>query len=297
MRLWRRFEGEAGRRLGPCLDLLLPPRCAACERHSPTALCVACLARLPRLASHEPRGVPEPLAACVAEAAYEGDALAWIQRFKYPQPGFAGLDPAPGAVVSLLARRAARRLLAAPGRAPCWGGTDGPAVVVPIPGTRGRVRARGFDPAGVVAREVASELALPYPRSLLVRARDTRSQTGLGRRARRLNVAGAFRTAASPPARVVLVDDVVTTGSTLAEAARTLRRAGAHRVVAVCVAWTRDAGISAATGSGIRALSQGVPGSPAGPARSEGASSSERPRPRERPRGSPGSADRDRPAS
>ena len=76
--------------------------------------------------------------------------------------------------------------------------------------------------------------------SLLVRTRDTPTQTGLDRRARARNVAGAFRatTASSLPGRVWLVDDVVTTGATLFEAARALRRVGAGAVVGVCVART-----------------------------------------------------------
>ena len=77
------------------------------------------------------------------------------------------------------------------------------------------------------------------PRALL-RIRDTPSQTGQGRSARRRNVAGCF--AAGPrgavPESVWLVDDVVTTGATLGEAARTLRRAGARRVAALCLART-----------------------------------------------------------
>jgi predicted amidophosphoribosyltransferase len=70
--------------------------------------------------------------------------------------------------------------------------------------------------------------------------RDTPSQTGLDRRARARNVAGAFRVrrGARIPPRVWLVDDVVTTGATLAEAARVLRRAGARQVAAICAART-----------------------------------------------------------
>jgi predicted amidophosphoribosyltransferase len=73
---------------------------------------------------------------------------------------------------------------------------------------------------------------------LLARLRDTPSQTGLSRRARRRNVRGAFRALGPAPARVWLVDDVVTTGATLWEAARVLRRAGAREVVALCAART-----------------------------------------------------------
>jgi predicted amidophosphoribosyltransferase len=101
-----------------------------------------------------------------------------------------------------------------------------------------RLRARGFSPAREVARVVARAAGARLSARALLRTRDTPSQTGLARAARERNVRGAFRARASVPPRVWLVDDVVTTGSTLAEAARALRGAGAREVVGVCVAWT-----------------------------------------------------------
>ena len=74
--------------------------------------------------------------------------------------------------------------------------------------------------------------------ALLVRLRDTPSQTGLDAAARRRNVLGAMRARHSAPERVWLVDDVITTGATLREAARALRAAGARRVVALAAART-----------------------------------------------------------
>ena len=72
----------------------------------------------------------------------------------------------------------------------------------------------------------------------LRRLRDTPSQTGLNRRARQRNVAGAFRCNGRVARVVWLVDDVVTTGATLSECARVLRRSGARRVVGLCAART-----------------------------------------------------------
>ncbi len=72
----------------------------------------------------------------------------------------------------------------------------------------------------------------------LRRLRDTPSQTGLDRRERRRNVAGAFRCRRRVARVVWLVDDVVTTGATLSECARVLRRSGARRVVGLCAART-----------------------------------------------------------
>jgi predicted amidophosphoribosyltransferase len=162
----------------------------------------------------------------VAVVAFSGDAEAWIHRFKYPAPGLAALDPRPGAVLRGLAREAAR---AAP---------SGWTAVVPVPQHARRLRARGFDPVALLAREVARTAGVRFAPRALLRVRDGPSQTGLDRAARRRNVAGAYRAARPLSGCVALVDDVTTTGATLAEAARALRRAGSARVVGICVART-----------------------------------------------------------
>ena len=113
-----------------------------------------------------------------------------------------------------------------------------PDLVAPVPLHPQRLRARGFNPAALAAREVARRCGARMDTTVLERLRDTPSQTGLGRRARRANVRGAFACAKTPPRCVWLVDDVVTTGSTLAEAARALRRRGARRLVGVALAAT-----------------------------------------------------------
>ena len=209
------------------LDLLLPPVCAGCETAVPrdAVLCGACDARLPRLEID--RAAPAPLAACAAAVAYRGAAEEWIRRFKHPAVGIAALDVSALAVVRALVLEAAAR---APGRAP--------DLVVPVPPHRRSLRVRGFHAAGLLASAVARAGRVPCRPQVLVSRRDTPPQTGLGRAARRRNVRGAFAARSPLPPRVWVVDDVVTTGSTLAEAARELRRAGAREVVGVCVAAT-----------------------------------------------------------
>jgi ComF family protein len=213
------------------LDLALPPICArcgrACERDMP--LCHGCgralLFSQPDVVGPLPSGVD----AMVAGAAYAGDVLQWVQRFKYPRPGIAGLDPSALAVLRFLVRTAAAN---APGPLPL--------LVVPVSLHARRLRERGFNPAALLARAVARELAAPLNPTALVRVRHTPSQTNLDRAARRRNLRGAFR--ARPglraPARVWLVDDVITTGSTVADAARALRAAGAKNVTVICAART-----------------------------------------------------------
>jgi ComF family protein len=113
-----------------------------------------------------------------------------------------------------------------------FSGADPPRadVVAPIPLHPQRLRQRGFDHAYLLAREASRRFGLPL-RGLLERTRATRAQVGLDRRARELNVRGAFR-ALRPleGVRVCLVDDVLTTGATAAAAARALLSAGAARV-------------------------------------------------------------------
>jgi competence protein ComFC len=111
--------------------------------------------------------------------------------------------------------------------------------VVPVPLHPSRLRARGFNPATILARAIGRQTKPRLVTDLLVRVRDTPTQTHLGRRQRRKNVRGAFQCTAPPASTIWLVDDVVTTGSTLEEAARCLRRAGAKNVQALCVARTR----------------------------------------------------------
>lgn len=111
-------------------------------------------------------------------------------------------------------------------------------VVVPIPLARGRRRARGYNQAAVAAVEVGRRLHLPVRVKWLRRVRETLAQAGLAAEARGRNLRGAFEVHGpdSVPARVLLVDDVTTTGATFEEATRVLRRAGVSRVYALALA-------------------------------------------------------------
>jgi ComF family protein len=170
-----------------------------------------------------------PLAGVLASCRYEGEIEGWVQRFKYPAPGLSGFDPAPYALLAGVLVHALRS-----------GAHEAPDLVVAVPQTPRRLRERGFNPAERIARAAARAAGVRCAPAALIRLRDGPSQTGLDRAARRRNVAGAFgvRARTAIPSRVWLVDDVVTTGATIREAARVLRRAGAREVVGVCVART-----------------------------------------------------------
>ncbi|HET8713855.1 MAG TPA: phosphoribosyltransferase family protein [Gemmatimonadales bacterium] len=129
--------------------------------------------------------------------------------------------------------------------------TDEAAALIPIPLAPKRLRTRGYNQSEVLARALARKWRIPVIPGLLVRTRETPTQTALTPLTRLANVAGAFdvrraecgagnlhRNAIRPAPRVqyVLVDDVFTTGATLAEAARALEQAGATTIHAVTFA-------------------------------------------------------------
>lgn len=113
-----------------------------------------------------------------------------------------------------------------------------PALLVPVPLHRARLRQRGYNQALELARPLAAMLGIPLGQDVLVRTRDTSAQTELDRTARRRNVRGAFavRENAVLPDHIALFDDVMTTGATMAECARLLKRAGVQRVDAWALA-------------------------------------------------------------
>jgi ComF family protein len=116
---------------------------------------------------------------------------------------------------------------------------SGGDLVVPVPLHRERERQRGFNQSAILARRLARRWRLPCRVHALERSRPTRAQTELTARERRRNVRGAFSVAKPGVIRdrhVVLVDDVFTTGATVAECSRALVRAGARAVSVVTVA-------------------------------------------------------------
>jgi len=195
-------------------DVLLVPRCAGCGE--PGAwFCVACrdLCDPVSLSGGVPvRGV----------GVYAGPLRAAIHRFKYG--GERGLAEDLGALLALeLARDLAQGVLI--------------DAVVPVPLHRSRAASRGYDQARLLAAAVASRTGLPLCAALR-RLRPGRPQVELDRAARAANVRGAFVGEASSLRRlaVALVDDVATTGATLADAAVAARAAGARSVRAYVVA-------------------------------------------------------------
>jgi ComF family protein len=141
---------------------------------------------------------------------------------------FGGSKARAGAFAPWMARILAR---SPPDPAPA----RGPLVLTWVPLGKRRLRARGYDQARVLATELARITGWRC-RPLLERVVETAPQARRSGEDRRSALRGAFRAAVEPPARVVLIDDVLTSGATAGECARVLRRAGALEVGLLCAA-------------------------------------------------------------
>jgi competence protein ComFC len=243
VRGWRRWASRA-------LDLLYPPLCVVCceELSDGRALCDACDADLPRLA--------EPFCERCGEAfpgqidgtfdcpncsklrfhfefarpamVRDGRTLDMIHRLKYGRELHLAKD---------LGRLAAESF-ADPRLAPALAGRW---PLVPVPLHRERLQHRHFNQAEEISRVLASHTLLPVIRALR-RSRSTEHQTALTRAQRLENLRGAFalsragrRQLEISTAGAILVDDVLTTGSTVNECAKTLRHAGFQQILVVTV--------------------------------------------------------------
>ena len=215
------------------LDFLLPPRCILCGQPSAAiCICEPCKFDLPWTREHcRQCGLPlasefdqhcgaciqspPPFSRTVCPLRYEFPADRLVQLFKFSR------QLACGRVLShLLCEYAANQE------------TELPQILIPVPLHTWRMTKRGFNQAYEIGAYISKTLDIPTLITSLKRHRNTRAQSGLSRKQRRKNVRGAFywRGAELAGQHVALIDDVMTTGTTVSECSRVLKNAGARRV-------------------------------------------------------------------
>jgi len=210
------------------LDILFPPRCVFCRkflRSSNQMICDDCLRTLPYTqGGGEKNG--EFFSLCIAPLYYEGDVRESLHRYKFK--GATGYSKAYG------------RLLADCIREHLAGRYD---LISWVPLSRNRLNERGYDQSMLLALATALELD-DVAVSTLEKPMEAEKQSLMGSpEKRRANISGAYR-AVDPVLvegkRILLIDDIVTTGSTLSECAKTLLSAGASEILCAAIARTRD---------------------------------------------------------
>ncbi len=225
-------------------DLLFPPRCAACGKSLQTAqldgsagLCPDCFQEIMPIGSPMcircgrpfvgPAGTDHICGQCIEAPPpydkarslfrYQGPVRLLIHRVKYHDDGYA---------LKTLVQLSSRFL-------PGW--TSSVDVILPVPLHPGRLRTRGFNQSVRLASSLFPDICLePF---LLRRVVNTRPQTGLGLKERASNIRGAFTVKGHPvPQKILLIDDIYTTGATVSECAKILKRAGVLEVNVLTIA-------------------------------------------------------------
>jgi len=215
------------------LNLFLPPRCVLCGQPSgPICICEPCKADLPWQGSRclrcaLPLGsrrdsicgaciqTPPPFYRTVCPLQYEFPANRLVQAFKFKR------QLAAGRVLSHLICESVNEQ-----------DSDIPEMLIPVPLHKLRLLTRGFNQAYELASYAGKVLGIPLAAGVLRRQRNTKAQSGLSRIQRRKNMRGAFywHDSGKPARHIALIDDVMTTGTTVTECARVLKRAGVKRV-------------------------------------------------------------------
>ena len=226
---WLRLLRQSGRAL---LDVLYPPQCLGCGARlseAATPLCHRCIHRLERVEDEEVDArleqLPHAEVLTICAVLWRFDAGGTVQRVQHRLKY--GNRPRYGLVLGGWMATAYQE---------AGGAAD---LVLPIPLHRARYYERGYNQSAMLARGVADALGLPCRDDVLHRARATRSQTHLSREERWANVSDAFSVehpGAIEGRRVLLVDDVLTTGATLAAGAAALKGLGATAVDALALA-------------------------------------------------------------
>ncbi len=210
------------------LDLLFPPRCAFCRRlltGKRRGVCGDCLVKLPWVPAAVQEKSVKNIAKCVAPLYYEGAVRESLLRYK-----FSGLTVYRQIYGEFVRKSIDENEISCD-------------IITWAPLSRARLRKRGYDQARLIAEAVGKLLSVPTA-ELLRKIKDTPPQSGVGGAADRArNASGAYvctDAEAVRGKRVLIIDDILTTGATLSECAGVLRNAGAGEIFAAAVARSRD---------------------------------------------------------
>ena len=205
------------------LDLLYPTKCILCRRRlSPgiPSICPACQKTMPTAKDIITKG--DYFSTCISALRYEGSVKEAVRRYKFGDAQIYHI-----AFGELIAERIYEEL---------YGKFD---VLSWVPLAPDRYRERGYDQVKLISEDVSERLCVPLV-PLLTKRRGVKAQSlTSGKEARRANIAGAYRLRRGADVegkRVLIIDDVVTTGSTLSECAKTLLLAGAEEVMCATLA-------------------------------------------------------------
>lgn len=222
------------------LDFLLPQVCVVCKAKAENNLCAECRAQLPRInygCARCGRELSQNALICGKCLTHPPPFTRTIAPFFYAAPidqlvialKFHGHLLNAKLLGELLAENVVENYRDCPK----------PELIIPVPLHKTRLKERGFNQALEIAKPVAKKLNVPLGRYHCKRIKNTAAQTSLTADERRVNVKKAFAVTHKMPAHIAVIDDVITTGSTITECCKALRRKGAATIDVWCCARSR----------------------------------------------------------
>jgi ComF family protein len=228
---FRTIEEQVGPFISAFLDVFFPPQCVYCKKIG-QRICARCAAGIAWIDSRFCTRCGLPQDSRTRHACIDGSSLEFVRSAAV----FSG--PVRKALHALkydsdrsLAEQLIRLAL------PHWAAPIAEFdLLIPVPLGRKREQMRGYNQASLLAEALSRRVNIPTAAGCLTRIRETPTQVGLSHAARRENVADAFRASSVGGKKVLLVDDVCTTGATLMSCAEATSRAGAERTAALTLA-------------------------------------------------------------
>ena len=231
------------------IDFLVPPKCLVCREAvlEPASLCVSCWSKLKHIDAPHCNVMGTPFAYDQGEGAVSAAALVEPPNWNRARAAVAYDEASRGIVQALKYRDTMEagllmaRLMARAGRQVIQEAD----IIIPVPLHRFRLWSRRFNQAAFLSQQLSWQFAKPYLTDVLLRTKTSRSQVGLSFDERRKNVAKVFHATSKGASRlagrrILLVDDVLTTGATAGSCVAVLKRAGAANVDVLTFALVLD---------------------------------------------------------